>query len=197
MTAAIVLAAGRGSRMGGPKHALRLSGSSFLEAILRTAAAARIEVVRVVVAPSSIPQGLAGDRLVVNPAPERGMLSSVHCGIAALPAGVSGFLLWPVDHPMVTPETILALREAAERIGAPVVVPTHDGRRGHPAWFSARVIPEILVAPERVGVKAVVLAHTDRLELPVDDPGVIGDVDTPDDYARLPGKSRRSPWEVR
>jgi len=188
MIGAIVLAAGSGIRAGGPKDALRIGDRTFLQAILRTLADAGVGTVRVVVAPGNSPAGVECLRLVVNPDPSRGMLSSVQCGIEALPPGVGAALLWPVDHPLAGAATVRALEAAWRTSGAPVVVPVHAGKRGHPALFAAAVFPDLLKAPRDEGARAIVLAHADRVELPVDDPGVLADIDTPDDYARARGE---------
>ena len=71
--------------------------------------------------------------------------------------------------------------------GAPIVVPTFKGRRGHPVLFASRVFPEIHAADPSVGARSVVHAHSDRREIEVDDRGVLVDIDTPADYARVLG----------
>jgi len=194
MIGAIVLAAGSSSRMGRPKATLTLGplGRTFVEAITETLDAAGVVAMRVVVAP-----GL--DRLyrngVTNPDPSAGMLSSVQCGLRAFPKNLEAVLVWPVDHPLVERQTIVAMIAAFRTGEASIVVPTHDGRRGHPVLFTAGVFPELLTADPSSGARAVVHAHDDRLELAVFDPGVIADIDTPDDYARHCGSSVPSSTE--
>ena len=184
MIAAVVLAAGAGSRMGHPKADLVVpgTGTTFVDAVLATLAAAGISEVRIVVAP-----GAAGARAgeVVNPDPSRGMLSSVQAGLRALPPGAEAVLLWPVDHPLVSAATVRSLVDRFRRDAPPVVVPTHEGRRGHPALFAARLVPELLAADPSRGARAVVLAHADRVELPVADRGVVLDIDTPGDLEAI------------
>jgi molybdenum cofactor cytidylyltransferase len=191
---AVVLAAGASSRMGVPKRSLPVSpnGPTFLESILGALRDAEVTVVRVVVAPGTPPA--AGH--VVNPVPARGMLSSVQCGLRALPADTDAVLVWPVDHPLVTAATIAAVLVARRGGEYPVVVPTFDGRRGHPVLFDARVIPELLAADAAVGARAVVHAHRDRCELPVPDRGVVCGIDTPEDYRRAFGCDVSRPSEV-
>ena len=170
--------------MGRPKADLALAphGLTFAEAIAETLSASGVSVVRLIVAPGS---GRRGVDVVVNPDPGAGMLSSIHCGLRALPHGLQGVLVWPVDHPLVGRATVVAMIDALRSSGAPIVVPTHDGRRGHPVLFSARVLPELLEADASRGAVAVVKAHDDRLELPVPDRGVLCDIDSPEDYERL------------
>ena len=194
MTGAVVLAAGRGSRLGAPKAAAEADGRTFVESVLATLREAGIGAVRVVLSPalagSLVPEPVPAALAVVNPDPARGMLSSVRCGIEALPPGLDAVLLWPVDHPRVGGATIRALVSAHAASAAPVVIPVHAGVRGHPVLFDARVLPELLAAPPGVGARAVVHAHADRQELAVDDPAVTEDIDTPADYARAFGRSR-------
>jgi molybdenum cofactor cytidylyltransferase len=183
---AIVLAAGSSTRMGQAKSQLPAGpgGRSFVETILQTLAASEVSDVRIVVAPGMVPLGRA---TVVNPDPSAGMLSSVQCGLRSFQRNPDAVLIWPVDHPLVSRDTVVAMIEAFERTGAPVVVPAHEGRRGHPVLFAARVFPELLAANPSAGARAVVHAHGDRIELPVADRGVVIDIDTPGDYARAFG----------
>ena len=181
-----MLAAGASSRMGRPKATLTVgpSGRTFVGAIVETLVAAEVTAVRVVVSPEL--DGLTPDG-VANPDPSAGMLSSVQCGLRAFRQPIDAVFVWPVDHPLVTRLTVAAMIGAFRDGNPPVVVPTFEGRRGHPVLFSARLIPELLAADPSRGAREVVHAHGDRVELPVDDRGVIEDIDTPDDYARLFG----------
>ncbi len=193
MIAAVVLAAGRSDRMGRPKALLPIRGTTFLGAILDRLAASGVHEVRVVLghAGGEVRDALALEDaiVVINADPDRGMLSSVRCGIAALPPGASGFLLWPVDHPLVSGETVARLVEAFEATGAPVVLPLHGGRRGHPVLFAAPLARELEAAPDGVGARGVVRAHERELvAVEVDDPGVVADIDTPEEYESAIGR---------
>jgi molybdenum cofactor cytidylyltransferase len=181
---AVVLAAGASSRMGRPKAGLTLGvdGPTFLDAILSTLDACGVSEVRVVVAPGRERNDV---RDVVNPDPAAGMLSSIQCGLRALPDNLEAVFVWPVDHPVVETATVLAMIAALREAESPIVVPTHGGRRGHPVLFARRVLPELFGKDLGRGAATVVHAHADRIELPVADPGVLRDVDTPEEYARL------------
>lgn len=189
MIGAIVLAAGASSRMGRPKATLPAGGgASFLEAILATLGAAGADASIAVVAPGFEPPC----PFVTNPDPSRGMLSSVQCGLRALPPGLDAVLVWPVDHPLVEVTTVAAMIAAFRAGGHSVVVPAFRGLRGHPVLFASAVLPELDAADPAQGARAVVHAHADRLELAVDDPGVVGDIDTPEDYRRAFGYDGRA-----
>lgn len=168
----VVLAAGAGTRLGGvAKALLDLDGKTFVQRILDTAALPAV----VVVGP---PHEAAVTRAVQcrvarNAHPERGMLSSVQAGIAALPADAGAALVWPVDVPCVSAATVRALLEAP----GDVVAPRYRGRGGHPLRIARARFAELLALdPMRA-----TLRDLERSLIDVDDAGVCADVDTPDD----------------
>jgi molybdenum cofactor cytidylyltransferase len=185
---AIVLAAGEGRRMGGPKALLRLGSTSFLARACQGLAAGGVgEVVAVtgaeaerVLREAALPDGV---RAVRNEAWRSGMLSSVLAGLAEaerLEAGA--VLLHPVDNPLVRPETVAAV-VAALRAGAFAAVPSHGGRRGHPAGFSREAWPALrAVSPER-GARGVLADNAARIVHVAAGADCLVDVDTPGDYA--------------
>lgn len=183
---AVILAAGRGARLGGAAKALLLvgGGETFLARVVRTAAAAGAGDCVVVVGPPYGAEVAAaaralGARVVENARPERGMASSVALGFEA--ATGDGALLWPVDHARVAEATVRAVVAAGTRDN--VAVPVRAGRGGHPTWFGAAVWPELVAcagAPD--GARGVVRRDPARVvRLEVDDAGVIADVDEPGD----------------
>lgn len=187
---AIVLAAGASSRMGRPKALLPLAGGdTFVERVHQTLHAALLHPIVVVVRPEleqSVRSLLPPTTVVaVNRSPERGQLSSLLVGLEALvwPAAA---LVTLVDLPLVRVETVTALIAAWARSGAPLVRPLTLGRRGHPIVVGGPVIAALAAADPQVGAKPVVHAFAAQaLDVRVDDPGTLNDVDTPDDYARL------------
>jgi CTP:molybdopterin cytidylyltransferase MocA len=179
---AVILAAGAGERLGGRcKAALRLpDGQTFLEAIVASARAAGVAPVVVVAGPPHADETrrlAAGATVVDNPDPSRGMLSSLLVGLAAVGDGVDAALMWPVDHPFVSPATVAAVVAAATRDAA--VVPTANGRGGHPTAFGRDLWPALAAAHTARDVLATVLV----VRLPVDDPGATRDVDRAEDLA--------------
>jgi len=170
--------------MGRPKALLPLEGRTFLEILVDRFAQAGVAPILLVLG-SDAEQirhvvKLSLTRVVVNPDPARGQLSSVHCGLEALfPGEVDALFIAPVDTPRVSVATLRSM------IGAltdhPLVVPVFRGKRGHPALFSASLFPALKQAPLDQGARAVVHATSNRLELPCDDPAILEDFDTPDD----------------
>lgn len=187
--AAVVLAAGLSSRMGRTKALLPYQGKTFLRTIRERIRAAGVEDCWVVLGPDSerARGEVADGRVLFNPAPERGPLSSLRLALAVLPAGTRWVMMALVDHPAVKEETLRALIAAAD--AAPddaVVLPVCGGRRGHPVVFGRALFAELLAVPENEGARAVVRRDPARVrEVACDDPGILKDVDTPADLQGL------------
>ena len=186
MISAIVLAAGKSERMGTPKALLPFRGKTFLENILDAVSQSAIQNTVVVVGHhrNEIGAQVSIPNFVFNPNYEQGMVTSFQAGIRALPADCSGAVIFLVDHPVVEVETINALVKnfAPNRI----VIPVFNGRRGHPVLFSAEVLQEILALPSSQGANIVVRKVPDRIfEVTVDAPGILVDIDTPEDFKNL------------
>lgn len=181
--ACIVLAAGASSRMGVPKALLRRDGESALARLVRLARGAGCEVVVVLGRHADVVRPEAeGARVVVNPRPEAGRTGSLQAGLAAA-AGAGAALVWPVDHPAVAEATVRALAASAARDR--IVIPRHAGRGGHPIVLGADVWPEVLALAPDAPLRNVVRRAAGRVvDVPVDDPGVLLNLDTPEDAAR-------------
>ena len=190
--AAVVLAAGRGQRVGRPKGLLRIGAVTFLEraaALLARPGVASLVVVlgheaSRVRAAVPLP---AGAIVVVNEDYDEGMLRSVVAGLdAADAAGADAILLHPVDHPLVAEATVDRVVSALED-GARIAVPSHGGRRGHPGGFARAVWPDLRAAPATEGARHVLAAHPDWIRHVEGDPGSVAGIDTLVDYQRFIG----------
>jgi molybdenum cofactor cytidylyltransferase len=182
-SACVVLAAGAGTRFGEPKVSVLVrDGVRFVDAIVDIARVVDLAPIIVVGPPRlSLPSGA---RLVVNPDAKGEQIQSLRLGLAQLVnVPVSGALVWPVDHPYVELASVLAILDAAERSGAPIVVPRSGTRRGHPVFFSRALWPDLMTVPAG-GARAVVHAHEREVhEVIVDGSGILRDIDTPADMA--------------
>lgn len=183
----IVLAAGRSTRMGESKAQLEAEpGVTFLERAIRILREAGCRYVVAVVNPeedwTARLADVAGAAVVVNDDAESEQIDSVRLGIAHLPEDSDATLVLPVDIPGVTPDTVDALIRAFEQTRAAVVLPSYQGRTGHPVLFARSVYGELLAELPR-GAESIVEAHVaDRHEVELDDPGILVDVDQPDEY---------------
>ncbi len=193
----IVLAAGRSSRMGAPKAALDLDGETFLArciALLRQGGCRSVVVVlpdqHAAAAFAGAGAGPADDVVVtINPDSGSQPIDSLRIGLAALPADAAAAAVLPVDSPAAHPETVRQLIGAfreAEPGRALIVRPVHGGEPGHPTLFARPLFRELATEVLPHGAETVVERHAQaRLDIPVDDPGVSRNVNTPADYRSL------------
>ena len=191
--AGVVLAAGRSARMGSPKALLDFLGRPFAVRILEAMEALEIKTRVIVLGPDAprIQPAIADhDCMIVdNPEPDTGPIASLRGALHALqPLQPSAVLVWPVDLPHVRVTTVERILEAHRRTEPPAVVPTFGERRGHPVVWGSAVFGDLLDDPDatREGARAVLHRHEGELvSVPVDDPAVIDQVNTPEDYERL------------
>jgi len=190
---AVILAAGRSRRMGTQKLLLPLAGRTVVghiaAEIARSRAGGIVAVVRA--GDVGVAEALAGlgVRLVVNDDAEGDMLSSVRCGLRALPAECDGAVVALGDQPTVSAELIDAMIDAFAARGRGIVVPVWQHKRGHPVLLSARYRQEVLTCHDGVGLRGLLSAHAgDVFELPASGPAVLDDMDRPEDYRRELGR---------
>ena len=244
MICAIVLAAGRSQRMGTQKLVLPFAGSTVVARVVDAFLGAPVDTVVVVIrADDAQVRAALTDRcllFVENPDPAGDMLSSVRCGLRALPVNclltpslspsdgerVSGLsavarrakaegrvrgmqsgawsrgapirsaskppsaastiVVAPGDQPSLTPSLIRQMLAAFHTSGRGILVPVHQGRRGHPLVFTARFREELLTAYDGTGLRGLLQSHfAEIVEWPTPDGAVLEDLDTPEDYQRL------------
>lgn len=194
MIPAIVLAAGRSSRMGVPKATLAFDErDTLLSHIVRTFHAANVDDVIVVLGhhgdeiARSLAQTDVAARIVTNREYDRGQLSSLQAALTIVDRpGVDGMLMTLVDVPFLTPLTVHAVLDRYHQTHAAVVRPTSGTRHGHPVLLARSLFHAIRHADDRTGVKPLVRAHASLAgDVPVTDEGAFLDVDTPEDYEQL------------
>jgi len=200
MIPAVVLAAGKSSRMGRTKALLPLgsSGETFLQRIVRVLRDGGADAVVVVIGGDaeavrgSLPSDDAQISAVENPRYEEGQLSSLLVGLAAVERrydNPDAVMMTLVDLPLISEATVRAVREAflANPV-APLVRPRRGGRYGHPVIFNRSIFGELHRADPSKGAKPVVHAHAaEEVNVDVDDEGTFIDIDTPEDYERFIG----------
>jgi CTP:molybdopterin cytidylyltransferase MocA len=195
MIPAVVLAAGKSTRMGRTKALLPLGGETFVSRIVRTFRSAGVEEVVVVVGHDAervsdvLSRMDAAPRVIVNPDYESGQLSSILAGLRAVDRpGVHAMLLTLVDVPLVAADTVRAVLSRYRTSSAPVVRPVNGNRHGHPVLLDRRLFGLLRGAAPAAGAKPIVRAHASALgDVEVSDEGAFTDIDTPEEYAAATG----------
>jgi molybdenum cofactor cytidylyltransferase len=190
LLAAVILSAGASSRMGRPKALLPYRERTFLEHLIQVTRHSRIGVTRVVLGAGADEirtiAKLDPSMVVLNSNWQQGQLSSICEGIRSLEGiETEGIILCPVDHPLVSARLVGELIGQFYVNGKSIVLPTYNGRRGHPVIFSNALYNELLAAPSDTGARAVVWAHsTEVLEVPTEEEGVVLNINDPDALRR-------------
>ena len=181
---AVILAAGSGRRIGGPKALLPLEGVTFLERVLRTLREAGIADIVTVVSPAvrdDMAKPPPETRLVVNSDPDSDMLTSLRLGMEQI-MNARGVFAVPVDHPFVRAETYRTLIAVFEENSASVVVPTHGGMSGHPALLPLAWLRGLPDKSWKDGLRGAIReSGLMVVRAAVDDPGVLRNVNAPSD----------------
>ncbi|PWG62606.1 nucleotidyltransferase family protein [Spiribacter halobius] len=188
MICALLLAGGRGERFGGDKLAATLADGTPVALAASRPLLAGCDRVLAVLRPGREALGerlqAEGCELLVSPCTRQGMGASLAAGVAATPEA-GAWLVALADMPLVAPATVAELA-ARLRAGAGIVMPEYDGRRGHPVGFAARFGPALRALAGDTGARRVVRAHPGCVvTVPVADPGILRDVDTPADLAAM------------
>jgi molybdenum cofactor cytidylyltransferase len=189
MICAIVLAAGRSSRMGVQKLLLPFGGKTVISHIVDQLLGSTVDKVFVVTGhqPERISGELSGRRVsIVNNADyDSGMLSSVRRGLLALPKQCKAVLVVIGDQPSISSELVNLMIRSFAAGEKKILVPCYEGRRGHPILFSSLYREKILTRYDDVGLRGLLHAHPDDVfELTVSTSSVLTDMDYPDDYKR-------------
>lgn len=173
--------------MGRPKLLLPFRDGTVVGSLVQALREGGIAEILLVTAPEDEPlrawAAQAAVRTVINPDPDRGMLSSIREGIAWAPR-YQQLVICPADLPALRASTVSAvLAEAGRHL---LTVASYQGRRGHPLVVAPSLIPEIETLDLDVGLRELLDRHPDRVhEVEVDDPGAVHDVDTPEEYREL------------
>jgi len=184
---AVVLAAGESRRMGRQKLLLPFGETTVAGAVVRTAQASRAGRTLVVLGSDreSVRRELEplGVEFAVNEDYPLGMLTSIQAGFKALPADAGAAVVMLGDQPFLASRVVDRVIEAYESGSNGIVIPTVQGRRGHPVLIDLKYRDEVLAIAPAEGLRRLMLAHADDiLEVDVADPDILRDLDTPEDY---------------
>lgn len=204
MAVAVILAAGEGRRLGGPKALAEIEGRPLVswvadlcrrslvsEVVVVAGAGAAAVQAAVEALPPSTEEDTAPVRVVINDAWADGKTGSLQCGWRAL-AGAPNVLVFPVDHPairLVTLDVILGVfgyAAAAPEAILPVLQDDAGRRRGHPIVLSGKLRDAVLALGPDEPLNAFV-REREVLEVPVDDPGILLNVNEPADLEEASG----------
>ena len=175
--------------MGVQKLLLPLGGGTVIEYIIDQLLNSAIDEVYIVV-------GHEGDRIaeqisglavsvVTNPDYQEGMLSSVRCGLGALPPECEKVMVALGDQPAITTKLVDEMIGSLAATNKGIIVPIYNGKRGHPILFSERYRQEIMTHYDDVGLRGLLWTHPDDVfELNASTSAVLSDMDHPEDYQR-------------
>ncbi len=188
--AAIVLAAGRSSRMGAHKLLLPLGNRPLVAHAVAAACASGAEPVIVVLGhdagrvAAALPAGR--QQVVINPSYQEGMATSLRAGLLALPAEPAGALILLGDQPFVTLDLIEQVLAAARETPERIVAASYEGRRGNPVYFPRAYFAELQTVTGDEGGRSVIQRHRDSVRLvEIADADAALDADSPADYQRI------------
>jgi molybdenum cofactor cytidylyltransferase len=184
----VILAAGLSARMSQPKPLLQVGTETFLEraaGTLRDAGCTHTYVVANADATWLAHAESLGLDVVINAQPDSEQVDSLRLVIAQLAPVVQAVLVLPIDLPLVSGDTARALVEAFQSARAPLVLPFHNGVAGHPVLIARALFDDVLDPTLEEGVRSLIMKHSGAMhEVRVTDPGILIDIDTPDDYWR-------------
>jgi molybdenum cofactor cytidylyltransferase len=189
MICALLLAAGESRRMGKPKLLLPFGQKTIVEHIVDNILQSRADKILVVL--GSHREEILSKILdrpvlsVINHRYKEGMLSSIQAGFAALPKDTEAALVCLGDQPFI-PKTVLdRLIASYEQTQKGIVLPVYKNRRGHPVLIDMKHKQEVLKLSPDIGLRALVHNNPqDVLEVKVETPNILKDIDKPEDYAR-------------
>jgi molybdenum cofactor cytidylyltransferase len=189
--AAIILAAGRSSRMGSHKLLLPYRGRPLVNWVLGAACASQADPVIVVLGHEAeqVEAALQADCdyiRVRNPWYVEGMSTSLKMGLAAAPQVAAGALILLGDQPLITPQIIDAMIAESARAPAAIIAASYRGRRGNPVLFPRRYFAELESISGDEGGRSLLARAPGRVRLLEIDDALAGrDIDTPREYQAL------------
>ncbi|MCU0457208.1 MAG: nucleotidyltransferase family protein [Bacteroidales bacterium] len=192
----IILAAGESKRMGSPKMLLPFGRTTIIETVIENVMNSQAGDCMVVLGAesASIIRVISAwpVKYCINDDYRKGMLSSVICGFRALPESFSAALVFPADQPLIKPRSIDMVISAFRESGRGIVIPVHEGRRGHPLLVSSRYRDEIYRLPESEGLRALAgMFPGDVIEIETGTDDILKDLDNQEEYRKEFNKHKR------
>ena len=190
MISAIILAAGKSTRMGFPKLMLTIKGKGLLQHVIDNVLKSKVDDVIVVLGAEAEKLRKEIDpskaRIIVNPSFNEGQSTSLKAGLRSISPESQAVIILLGDQPFINDATVDALMDKYLESGSPVVAPVYNGKRGNPVLFDRSLIPELINASGDKGGRTIVEKYTDRMATVEIDSSSIGiDIDTWDDYQKI------------
>jgi molybdenum cofactor cytidylyltransferase len=185
----IILAAGESKRMGFPKMLLQFNGKTMIENVLENVAGSVSDGILVVLgAGRKDLMSLASKydvKYCYNKNYREGMLSSVQCGFKNLPPDARAILVFQGDQPFITPSVINKVVGAYRSSGKGIIIPVYNGKRGHPLLLDSKYRDQIDNLDPDEGLRSITYIYSSDIhEVDTDEPGILRDFNTYDDYKR-------------
>jgi molybdenum cofactor cytidylyltransferase len=185
----IILAAGASTRMGKQKMLLPFAGKTIIEAVIETAIPTLESNILVVLGShrNEIRTQICKlpVRMCENENYKEGMLSSVICGLKNIPHDAEGVMIFLGDQPHIPAIVVNEVTEVAKQNNKGIVIPTFDGKRGHPVFIDLKYRKEIERLNPNKGLRELMLNNgKDIMEIECDKQEILRDIDTPHDYEK-------------
>lgn len=191
MISCILLAAGESKRFGSPKPLAKIGPKTIIE--MMTAGLLKTQLLEIIVVlganAKSISPLVAGDlriKIALNPNYQNGQTSSLKTGLSCISPQAKGIMLLPIDVPLVKNITIDRLIETFSNRNPLVLIPTFNGKKGHPSIFSSKLLKELRSLKDDEPLYIIQNQHADEIFLfPVEDEGVVLSFNTPQELTSL------------
>lgn len=192
MISCILLSAGSSSRFGSPKALARLNQTTtVIEHIQKVILASQMNEIIIVlgdlaeqIKPFIFPNKKT--KVIYNENYRRGQTSSFKAGLSRADTGSLGVMLVPVDYPLIQNQTFRILTEKFLETTPSVILPSHNGKNGHPPIFHARLREQLLLLDDSTPIHTCIRQHTDdTVILPVNDIGVVTSFNTPQEFEQV------------
>ena len=186
---AMILAAGESRRMGQPKLLLSFGEKTIIETVVEKVVSSKVDNTLVVLGSEreEVEEKIKNFPVEVafNPDYRKGMLSSVLCGFKTLPEETQAVVVVLGDQPSVSKEVIDKIVDAYRKTGKGIVLPVYEKERGHPVIIDMKYKAEVESLSPDIGLRGTVYSHPeDILEVEVDAPEILQDIDDEADYRR-------------
>jgi len=194
MLSAILLSAGMSSRFGSPKALAQFNGKTVIEHLQCLLVDSKIDEVIIVLGAHSTnikPYILKHKKVkvVYNKDYNLGQTSSFKIGLSSIEKVSRYVFLLPVDYPAIKKETIDYLCQEFEPTSPLILIPTYEGKKGHPPVFNMSLKEEFMELDNGKGLNRIARKHTeDTVYVPVNDSGVIATFNTPEELDELKQK---------